>query len=160
MTEVVFEPINPYIYYRFEKGWWSADKSFNYLIDPYGQRNLYFYPINQYDVFNTFCVARAFGGTGNPTRLVFNQPLGGNFEAWRRANLISRGMKITIIKIYTNQPLPLAEDYVQNVVWVNERNQEVSGCPREMLIIYGAIYREYVVQPDQIAAIWVYPAIV
>jgi len=152
----IYEPLSPYIYYRFESGHWSATNQFNFLINNRGQITQYFYDINSKDVFNTFCASLVIGGTGNPVRLVFNNPIGSTYNAWKRENLMRIGYPMTIIKIYTTSPLPLAEHYIENVSWTTPRGNQITGCPPQLLSYYSAYGKEFVVQPDQISHIFIY----
>lgn len=109
----------------------------------------YFHPVTVHSVFSTFCR----GTTNVITRLVFRAEWGTEFDAWRRYNNLRQGDYFTRITITTDKPLPLAEDYISEYEWTNERGIDVKGCPEHAMQLQGVTCREYVVQPDDIISI-------
>lgn len=170
-----------YEYVRYEKGVWFATRDFGVALRPvymdyrnvdYStalnldrndpllyKRERIFYDVVSADVFNTFCMSGAIGGTGNPVRLVFASGDKVGLTAWMNANNIQMDENFTQITIRTDTPLPLAEDYTRDVYWSKplpgDREVTGIGCPRQMMEAQGAAGREYVVNPDLIQAIQV-----
>lgn len=161
-----------YTYYRYETGIWYLANKFNHVVipcedirqipsnfkfvterrwDKIPEYNIiqYFHPVNMHSVFSTFCI----GITSNTTRLVFRTEWGTEFNNWRIFNNLRKGDYYTRITITTENPLPLAEDFISEYVWTNERGIEVKGCPWYKMELQHAINREYVIQPDDIVSI-------
>jgi hypothetical protein len=137
-------PVNPL---NMPPAAWDVEVH-NYLLNRGYQCDPYIYPINPFDVYNTFCQSLNVGApTGHPTRLVFRELTRSNLDRWLEYHQIPPGAPITIVTVTTTQPLPLAEDYIRNIF---RGEGQLSGCPSLAMAYQGVRGHEYVLQPSHL----------